>query len=205
MPPSPDATLADRARQGDSEAFRQLVERHGSPLFRLAQRLVADEAAAEDVVQEAFLRAWRALPSFDGRSELATWLHRITVNCAMDALRRRGQRGHELALVDEHPTTDDEGSAARAHLPANEPGPERHTLSGEVGATVTRVLATLSALERTAFVLRHYEGRSTAEIADTLGVNQQAGKHAVFRAVQKLRLALRPYVVAPARRLAGGT
>lgn len=193
---------------GDPEAFRGLVERHGPTLYRLAFRLVGDEALAEDVVQESFLRAWRSLASFDGRSEIATWLHRITSNCAVDALRKRAQRGDELALGEtsgageggEAPARGGGGKAAFPVAPyaevlrATEPGPERRAQSGQIAAAVAKALPTLSPLERAAFVLRHVDGCSTAEIAGALAIDPQASKHAVFRAVAKLRLALRPFL-----------
>src|SRR4051812_16888412 len=90
------ALVLARARQGDEDAFRALVDTHARAAFRLAYRLMRDERDAEDVVQDSFIRAHRRLGSFEERANFGTWLHRIVVNCALDALRsrdgRKGQR-----------------------------------------------------------------------------------------------------------------
>src|SRR5215469_17508588 len=95
-----DQAVVEQARSGDADAFRVLVERHSRALFRLAFRMTGNEADAEDVVQESFLRAYRQLGRFDERSSFGTWLHRIAVNCSLDLVRARKRRG-ELAPTDE--------------------------------------------------------------------------------------------------------
>ncbi|HYO15974.1 MAG TPA: sigma-70 family RNA polymerase sigma factor [Thermoanaerobaculia bacterium] len=175
-----ETRIVERARAGDGEAFRELVERHGSRVFRLAWRLTGDEETAEDAVQETFLRAYRSLGRFDGRSGFGTWLHRIAVNVSYEILRQRERR-------------DDRGEGP-IDLPSPEPGPDRRALSVEVERTVRSAMADLSPLERTAFVLRHFEGRSISEICDQLGLRPSAGKQAIFRAVRKLRRVLEPLV-----------
>jgi RNA polymerase sigma-70 factor (ECF subfamily) len=187
-----DAAFVERARNGDAEAFRTLVERHGERLFRLAYRIAGDEAAAEDAVQETFLRAFRRLDRFDARAQFGTWLHRIAVNTTLEIMRK--QRRH---------TTRQQTFAADepdplAALPSFAPGPERLALSQEVERTVRAAMGELTPLERAAFVLRHFEGRSIAEICAFLDLGESAGKHAVFRAVRKLRGALAPLVGVPA-------
>jgi RNA polymerase sigma-70 factor (ECF subfamily) len=174
-----DETLVQQARQGDAEAFRGLVERHGERVFRLAWRITGDEASAEDAVQETFLRAWRSLRRFDDRSRFGTWLHRIAVNTAIEVMRKRRP---ETSLEEPEP------------MPSAEPGPERDALGQEVQRTVRTALSELSPMERTAFVLRHFEGRPIAEICRHLGLRESAGKQAIFRAVRKLRRALEPLV-----------
>src|SRR5512142_191921 len=104
------AVVLARARQGDEEAFRDLVERHSRPLFRLAFRMTGNEQDAEDVVQESFLRAFRELGRFDERSGFGTWLYRIAANCSFDLMRSR-QRRHEDA-------------SAPPELPSGAPSPE---------------------------------------------------------------------------------
>src|SRR5262245_27838586 len=184
-----DATLVGRARAGDAEAFRALVERYGAPLFRLAWRIVGDAATADDAVQESLLRAYRALPRFDDRARFATWLYRIAANTAVEMLRKRRRLAREQAEEGEMPA-----------LPSSAPGPDRHALSGEVERAVRQALSGLSPLERAAFVLRHCEERSIAEICAALGLRESAGKQAIFRAVQKVRRVLAPYSeAAPAR------
>src|SRR5213594_1524854 len=89
-----------RARQGDSEAFRALVERHSRSIFRLAFRMTGNEQDAEDVVQETFLKAYRRLGQFEQRAHFGSWLYRIAANCAYDALRARARREKPAPLPD---------------------------------------------------------------------------------------------------------
>jgi RNA polymerase sigma-70 factor (ECF subfamily) len=184
MDASDAAAVLDRARQGDSEAFRSLVENHSRSAFRLAFRMTGNEHDAEDVVQDSFLRAYRQLGRFESRAHFGTWLHRIVANCSVDLLRARRSR-------QDHNRADD--LDAIAELPSTDTaGPERLARSAEIERSVAAALAELSPLERAAFTLRHYEGRSIAEIGKTLGLGTSATKHSVFRAVRKLRVALGP-------------
>src|SRR5438067_9556360 len=86
-----DAAVVSRARSGDPDAFRLLVERHSQPIFRVAYRMTGNEHDADDVVQETFLRAYRQIDSFEERANFGTWLHRIAINCSLDLLRARGR------------------------------------------------------------------------------------------------------------------
>lgn len=178
-----DKAAVARARAGDREAFRFLVERHSRNVFRLAFRMTRSEEDAEDVVQETFLKAYRNLHRFGGQSEFSTWLHSIAAHCALDLLRRRA---HSQAQ-----TRPLEAEAIQAAV-ANEATPERAAYGSEIGREVARSLEHLSVMERTAFVLRHFEGRTIAEIGRTLGVRSGAAKNCVFRAVAKLRQDLAP-------------
>jgi len=180
-----EGAVVERARQGDPEAFRELVESHSRAVFRLAFRMTGEEGRAEDVVQETFLKAHRSLDRFDGRAGFGTWLHRIAANCALDALRRGKREKARRVEFPEEPEKHD-------WLASSEPGPERVARSQEIRHALGRALRLLSPLERAAFSLRHYEGRSVAEICELLGINEGAAKQAVFRAVQKLRGALQP-------------
>ena len=189
-----EITQIERARQGDPDAFRQLVEAHSAELFRLAYRLLGETEAADDVVQEAFLKAYRSLPRFDGRSRFGTWLHRITVNCAMDHLRRRRREAERHS-----PDAMEELLERRE---SSSPGPDRVVWSGQVERQMARSLDRLSPLERTAFLLRHFEERSIGEISLVLGSGASATKHAIFRAVKKLRQDLAPWVEADHARTA---
>src|SRR5947208_13209612 len=92
-----DAGTVSRAKAGDGEAFRLLVERHSQPLFRVAYRMTGNEHDADDVVQETFLRAYRQLDNFEERANFSTWLHRIAVNCSLDLLRARGRHDRHRA------------------------------------------------------------------------------------------------------------
>ena len=178
------AAVLARARQGDSDAFRALVEQHSRSVFRLAFRMTGNEQDAEDVVQESFLRAYRQLGRFESRANFGTWLYRIVANCSVDLMRARKAR---------HDQVRGDSLDHAAELPAaDQPCPERMAHSAEIQQRVQHALRDLSPLERAAFTLRHYEGRSIDEISATLGLGTSAAKHSVFRAVKKLRLALAP-------------
>lgn len=180
-----DFEWVEQARAGDTDAFRKIVERHSRKLFQSAYRLTGNEQNAEDVVQETFLKAFRNLQRFDGRSQFSTWLFRIAVNCAMDLMRKESRRmARERA----------EDVVQMASLATEHPRPDRLAASREAGRAVIRVLRRLSPTERAAFVLRHFEGYSSAEIGQMLGIRGGAARNAVFRAVGKLREALGPMV-----------
>ena len=185
-----DATFVAKARAGDSDAYRVLVERHSRALFRLAFRMTGNESDAEDVVQESFLRAYRQLGKFDDRASFGTWIYRIASNCSLDLVRSRKRRSEHLAPND--PEMDD----PTLNLPALDPTPERAVLSTEVRERVTEAMGDLSPTERTAFVLRHFEGMCIEDVSRVLECQPGAAKHSVFRAVQKLRRALEPLVSA---------
>ena len=182
MTASDAAAVLAKARQGDSEAFRTLVERHSRTAFRLAFRMTGNEQDAEDVVQESFLKAYRYLGRFETRADFGTWLYRIVANCALDAIRSRQSRLR-------HMWTESFDLPAATHA-SDRPGPERLAESAEVQRHVEIALRGLSPLERAAFALRHYEGRTIGEISGVLGLGTSAAKQAVFRAVRKLRVEL---------------
>jgi RNA polymerase sigma-70 factor (ECF subfamily) len=178
----------ERAQSGDSEAFRLLVEQHSRAVFRLAFRMTGNEQDAEDVVQETFLRAYRQLDKYEARSSFSTWLYRIASNYSLDLIRMR--KRHE----DKRERGKAEERDILQALPINSPGPDRIVYSSQVQERVNEALNELSAQERTAFVLRHFEGLSIDEIGEALGTGTNATKHSIFRAVQKLRRSLEPVV-----------
>jgi RNA polymerase sigma-70 factor, ECF subfamily len=186
-----DATFVARARTGDSDAFRVLVERHSRALFRLAFRMTGNQQDAEDVVQESFLRAYKQLGKFDERATFGTWLYRIAANCSLDLVRSRKRRSEHVV-----PAGGIEGNEGVeeivSQLPTHDPTPERMALSGEVRERVLEAMEELSPNERTAFVLRHFEGMCIEEVSRVLECQPGAAKHSVFRAVQKLRRSLEP-------------
>ena len=179
-----DRAFVAKARSGDADAFRVLVERHSRGLFRLAFRMTGNESDAEDVVQESFLRAYRQLGKFDERAAFGTWIHRIAVNCTLDLVRSRKRRNEQQP--------GDEKDDAFVSTPSAAPAPDRLALSGEVRERLAEAMNDLSFAERAAFVLRHYEGQSIEDVSRVLGCQPGAAKHSVFRAVQKLRRALEP-------------
>lgn len=177
---------ADRATiqsvlAGDKEAYGVLVERHSRTLFRLAYRMTGNAADADDVVQETFLRAYLKLDRFESRADFGTWIYRIAVHCALDKLNARN-KDERNRVVEEN---EDEREFVQVADAA--PGPERLALSAEIGDLQRMAMQGLSTVERTAFVLRHFEEKSTDEIAAALNVDPNAAKQAVFRAVRKVR------------------
>jgi len=182
-----DAALVTRAREGDQDAFRLLVERHSVKLFQLAFRMTGNEQDAEDLVQETFLRAYKQLNRFQSRAGLGTWLYRIAANCSLDLLRRQKRRG-------EQETVEFDSEEAFPAILSDAPAPDQQVYHGEVRQKVESVMRELTPMERTAFVLRHFEGLSIEEIGSALGVGPGATKQSIFRAVQKMRRALEPVV-----------
>jgi RNA polymerase sigma-70 factor (ECF subfamily) len=152
--------------------------------------MLGNEQDAEDAVQEAFLKAHRALGEFESRSRFSSWLHRITVNCAYDVLRRRARRAEEPL---EAPV--DEQDAPPRHEPTDAaPLPDRLLFGQQLQRRMRVALARLSDLERTVFLLRHHEGQALREIGEALGLDTGATKHALFRAVRKVREVMAPVV-----------
>jgi RNA polymerase sigma-70 factor, ECF subfamily len=171
---------------GDKDAYGGLVVRYSQTVFRVAYRITGNEDDADEVVQETFLRGYQKLVDFEGRSSFATWFYRIACNCALDRASRKKVEAKSRIAEESDP---ERGEVQVADVKA---GPDRLLLSREIQATQEAAMNTLTPTERTAFVLRHMEDRSTEEIAATLNVAPNAAKQAVFRAVQKLRRELAP-------------
>ena len=173
-----------RARRGDASAFRRLVDANAGAMFRVCARITGDRALAEDAVQEALINAFRHLADFDGRSAFSTWLYRIAVNAALVQVRKR--RHLEVAW----PEHDENEEPLLVQAADESPTPERQAESADIRREVESELSRMTPIERTAFVLRHQEGRSLEEISAALSLNVSAAKQAIFRAVRKLRAAL---------------
>jgi len=185
-----DETAVARARAGDTDAFRVLVERHSRALFCLAFRMTGNEQDAEDVVQEALLRVHRKIEKFDERASFRTWLYRIAVNCSLDVVRARKRRSEFFGPA------DSQMEDPMQSLPALGPTPDRVAMSEEARSRIAEAMEELSAVEKTAFVLRHFDGMCIDDISRVLECQPGAARHSVFRAVQKLRRALQPLVSA---------
>ena len=151
--------------------------------------MTRNEQDAEDVVQEALLKAYRGLDKFENRSELSTWLHRIATNCAYDLLRKRQRRAE-----DDLPETDSETDALAVSFLSTAPGPDQSAQSSDIRRRVNESMERMSLTERSAFVLRHFEGHTLEHIGETLGISLAATKQCVFRAVRKVRQDLEPLV-----------
>jgi RNA polymerase sigma-70 factor, ECF subfamily len=187
-----DAVAVERTLAGDRDAYRILVERHSQNIFRLAYRMTGNRSDAEEVVQEAFLRAYQKLGQFAARANFGTWVYRIAANYAIDRMRqRKKEEARKVAPADHEGGTENDPVTL---VQDAAPTPERLTQSLELRRRMEIALAALSHSERTAFVMRHWEGCAIEEIAEVLKSSSGAAKNTVFRAVQKLRLALQPFV-----------
>jgi RNA polymerase sigma-70 factor, ECF subfamily len=184
-----DDAIRRAVLSGDRDAYRFLVSRHSQLVFRVAYRITNNEADAEEAVQETFLRAYKQLESFSGRSSMATWIYRIAANCALNVVARRKP---EMRIGEEN-----DPEQHQVVLPDGAAGPEQLLLSREIEAAQKAAMKELTPLEQTAFTLRHIEERSTEEIAAALEIAPNAAKQAVFRAVKKLRRQLAPLWVNP--------
>jgi RNA polymerase sigma-70 factor (ECF subfamily) len=167
-----DIEAVAEVQAGNRDAYRLLVERYSQSVFRLAFRITRNEQDAEDLVQDVFLKAFRAIATFDGRSSFPTWIYRITANASLDVIRLRKPVTEVPDLRDRAPT------------------PERLAVSGQIRQRLASAMEELSPQERAAFVMRHFENRPISEIAESLSLRENATKHSIFRAVKKLRAAL---------------
>lgn len=164
--------LADESTQ--RAAFRTLVQRYSEPLYRQIRRMVLSHADADDVLQNTFLKAWQALPMFEGRSRLSSWLYRIAYNEAIDFMRHRRQ---DLSLS----ADEGEGSAVAAQLMADE-----HFDGDETAAQLQEAMSQLPNIQRTVFQLKYFENMRYSDISDILGTTEGALKASYHIAVKKI-------------------
>ncbi|MGD0214829.1 MAG: sigma-70 family RNA polymerase sigma factor [Terriglobales bacterium] len=183
QPVSEEMQLVRRAKRGDDSAFEELVRRYDRNVFRIAQHITQNREDAEDVVQEAFLKAYGNLSKFQEQSKFYTWLVRIAVNEALMKLRRR--KPERTVSLDEDVKTEDDS------LPREvadwSPNPEQMYNQAELRDILTRTIQGLPQGFRTVFVLRDVEGLSTEETADALELSIPAVKSRLLRARLQLR------------------
>jgi RNA polymerase sigma-70 factor, ECF subfamily len=179
--------LIRRAQQGDTDAFRQLVERSKITTYRLAYDLTGNRHDAEDLSQEAYIRAFRGLAGFRAEAKWSSWLHRITLNTFLDHKRAKKMN---VEFDDETETTE---TMNPDHHTPHTPGPEKSAEAGVIRQHVERALGCLSAQERSVFVLRHYHDLPLREIAATLEIAEGTVKVHLFRAVRRLQKELHFY------------
>lgn len=170
--------LALRHRYGDPEAFEEVYARFADMVFALALRMSADRELAADMTQETFLRVYRHLGRFRGRSSLKTWIYRITINCCRSRLRRRARRRLE-GPIDELPELAD-----------GRGGPEQHTLARDLGRQLAAAIAELPVPFREAVLLRDVQELSYAEIGQVLGVRIGTVRSRIARGRERLRCIL---------------
>ena len=179
-----DRECVEAILNGDRDAYRDLVFRYSGIVFRAARRITGNDADAEEVVQDTFLRGYLQIAKFELRADFSTWIYRIAVNCSIDLLRKRKRQ--PVSAGDALPIAVDSAI-----------GPERLLLSAEVAWKQRAAMARLTEVESAAFSLRHMEGRTMDETAELLAISLGSAKQAVFRAVQKLRRELAPLRVKP--------
>lgn len=192
-----DQQLVVRAQHGDQQAFGLLVSKYQRKLARLLSRLIRDPAEVEDVAQETFIKAYRALGSFRGESAFYTWLYRIGVNTAKNYLVSQGRRAPTRT---EHDTEEAEGFE-EGELLRDINTPERLLFSKEIGETVNSAMEALPEDLRTAIVLREIEGMSYEDIAKMMDCPIGTVRSRIFRARDAISAKLRPLLdAAPDKR-----
>lgn len=180
----------EKLRSGDRQEFARLVEAYSGVIYRLALKIVGNPQDAEDVLQEAFIKALRYLPGFDGRSKISTWLYRIATNEALMMLRRR----RPVFSIDDPEQENDDA-------PLQEPReivdwcclPEREMMSTEARQHIDQAIDGLSSSLKVVFLLREMEGLSTQETAEVLGLSETAVKTRLSRARLQMREQLSQY------------
>jgi RNA polymerase sigma-70 factor (ECF subfamily) len=178
-----DLELVDAARRGETEAFPELVSRYETKIYRLARHITQNEEDAEDVLQEAFLKAFANLNQFQGNSRFYTWLVRIAVNESLMKLRRR--KADKIVSLDEPVETDDD--VVIREFPTWDENPEQKYGRAEMNAILTRAINSLSPGFRAVFLLRDVEELSTEETAQALNLSIPAVKSRLLRARLQLR------------------
>lgn len=183
-----DQTLVERAQKGDKQAFGLLVSKYQRKLGRLLSRLIRDPAEVEDVTQEAFIKAYRALPSFRGDSAFYTWLYRIGVNTAKNYLVSQGRRAPTTTEFDsEEAESFEDGDQLR-----DINTPEHLLLSKQIGETVNAAMESLPEELRTAIMLREIDGLSYEEIAAIMECPIGTVRSRIFRAREAVAEKLQP-------------
>ncbi|MQR01698.1 RNA polymerase sigma factor RpoE [Glaciimonas soli] len=183
-----DQLLVERVQRGDKKAFELLVLKYQRKLMRLVSRLVRDQAEAEDVVQEAFIKAYRALPQFRGDSAFYTWLYRIGINTAKNYLVTQGRRAPTSTEANsEEAETFDDGEQLR-----DINTPESLLATKQIAQTVNIAMEALPEELRTAITLREIEGLSYDEIAEAMGCPIGTVRSRIFRAREAIADKLRP-------------
>jgi len=184
-----DTMLVREAQRGDHVAFEELVRHYDQAVLRLALHLTGSEQDAQDIYQEAFLKAYKNVGNFRFECSFYTWIYRIVTNLCLDHLRKKNVRKEDAGVV-----TDGQGEefdlleqTADQHPGAS---PERDLLRRELGGRINRALDKLTPRERMVFELKHYHGLKLRTVGEMLHTTEETAKNTLFRATQKLRGAL---------------
>jgi len=184
-----DTALIREAQRGNRVAFEELVRQYDRAVLRLALHLTGSEQDAQDIYQEAFLKAYRNLGSFRFECSFYTWIYRIVTNLCLDLLRKRQVRKEDAAV-----SVDAEGNEYNMmdHVADGRSGadPERDLMRRELGSRIAHALGKLTPRERMVFELKHYQGLKLRTIGEVLNTTEETAKNTLFRATQKLRVTL---------------
>ena len=183
-----DQQLVERAQRGDTKAFELLVTKYQRKLARLLSRFIRDPAEVEDVAQEAFIKAYRALPSFRGESAFYTWLYRIGINTAKNYLVAMGRRAPTTTEFDSEDAENFEDGDQLRDVNT----PENELMSKQIAQTVNDTMEALPEELRTAIVLREIDGLSYEEIATVMNCPIGTVRSRIFRARETIAERLRP-------------
>lgn len=184
-----DSVLVREAQRGDRAAFEELVRHYDQAVLRLAMHLTGSEHEAQDIYQEAFLKAYRNIANFRFECSFYTWIYRIVTNLCLDHLRKRQVRKEDapVAVDSEGQVYDTLDHVADGRAGSN---PEHNLMSRELGNRIGRALDKLSARERMVFELKHFHGLKLRTVGEILHTTEETAKNTLFRATQKLRGAL---------------
>src|SRR5215813_3973823 len=181
-----DTVLVREAQRGNRAAFEELVRHYDQAVLRLALHLTGSEAEAQDVYQDAFLKAYKSVGNFRFECSFYTWIYRIVTNLCLDHLRKRQVRKEDAAV-----TVNQEGVEYNLldHVADERAGfnPERDLMRRELGRKIGNALNRLTPRERMVFELKHYQGLKLRTIGEMLGATEETAKNTLFRATQKLR------------------
>jgi RNA polymerase sigma-70 factor (ECF subfamily) len=182
--------LVERLRAGEPAAFREMVEQYQRDVYALAYDLCGNHHDAEDLSQETFIKAFRAIGSFRADAKLGSWLYRITMNAHIDNKRRKPV---QLVSIDAHDADTEQPAHERMVELAVEARPDRSAGSARFQSDVEKALDALSTQERSVFVLRHYHDMKIGEISSSLSIAEGTVKSLLFRSMRKLRDRLSQY------------
>ena len=178
--PISDEEVVQRLRAGETGLFEVVMRRYNQRLYRVARAILRDDAEAEDVMQQAYVNAYRHLDQFAGRALFSTWLTKIAVHEALARARRKGR-------FEEPEAVDDSNGDAMSGLKSPGPDPERQAFAGELRALIESAIEALPEHYRAVFVMREVEGMSTAESAECLDITEESAKTRLHRARKLLR------------------
>src|SRR5260221_12925402 len=184
-----DTILIREAQRGNRAAFEELVRHYDQAVLRLALHLTGTEHDAQDVYQDAFLKAYKNIGNFRFECSFYTWIYRIVTNLCLDHLRKKTSRGRDLNTT---MSPDGEPENMLDRMPDHSPSasPERNFAGRELQPCIVRALGRLSPPERMVFELKHYHGLKLRTVGEMLNTTEETAKNTLFRATQKLRSAL---------------